>query len=134
MPFAKNWVEELIWEWLQLEGYVVLANLRLASGRRGGTQEADVVGLKLIKTPVVEGNQGFISEVLEIVHVEAGCLAGSYENNLNTIKKKFDPERVEAIRRRALEHVELESVYDKAFYGLSRYGVSSIRYRGFYIA
>ncbi len=134
MPFAKNWVEELIWEWLQLKGYVVLANLRLASGRRGGAQEADMIGLKLLKTLVVEGNQGFIREVLEIVHVEAGCLAGSYESNLNTIKKKFDPKRVDAIRRRALEHVELESVYDKAFYGLSRYGVSSIRYRGLYIA
>mgnify|MGYP001626291153 CR=1 FL=1 len=134
MPFPRNWVEELIWEWLQLKGYVVLANLRLASGKRGGALEADVVGLRLVKTPVVEDNRSLIREVLEIVHVEAGCLTGSYKSNLNTIRKKFDPERVNAIRKRALEHIELESLYDRTLYGLSRHGVSGIEYRGLYVA
>ena len=44
MPFPRTWVEELIIEWLQLEGFLAQSNLPVAVARAGGRLEADVVG------------------------------------------------------------------------------------------
>jgi hypothetical protein len=47
MPFAITWTEELIVEWLLLNDYIVLQNVRLRFGRHGGVEEVNVVGIKL---------------------------------------------------------------------------------------
>lgn len=87
MPLPKNWVEELILEWLLLKEYTVISNIRLKSGKRGGTEEADILGLKINR-----------KKTLEILHVEVGSLANNFEKNLANIKKKFSPERVKTIK------------------------------------
>ena len=47
MPFPNTWIEELIAEWLLLEGFLVETNLPYAVGKGGGRGEADVVGAKI---------------------------------------------------------------------------------------
>ena len=135
MPFAKNWVEELILEWLLLKGYLALSNVRLKSGKGGGVKEADILGLKLVKEPKeFDERKRAIIEVLEIVHIETGSLAENFEKNLKIIKSKFAPERVETIKEISLDTIELESVLGKFLLGYSRLGVSEVRYRRIYIA
>jgi len=135
MPFTRNWVEELILEWLLLKGYLALSNVRLKSGRSGGVKEADILGLKLVKEAKEfnEEKKGII-EVLEIVHIETGSLARNFEKNLRTIKGKFAPERVKTIKEISLDVVELESILGRFLIGYSRLGVSEVKYRPIYIA
>jgi len=88
MPFTRNWVEELILEWLLLRGYLALSNVRLKSGKSGGVKEADILGLKLVKeVGGLNGGRKGIIEVLEIVHVETGSLTENFEKNLGNNKK-----------------------------------------------
>ena len=47
MPYTKTWSEELVAEWLQLEGYLVEVSLPLPAGPQGGRGEADVVGARI---------------------------------------------------------------------------------------
>ena len=115
MPFPRNWVEELIYEWLTLKGYLTLSNIRLKSGRGGGAQEADIIGVKSKK----EGKEKI---VLEIVHVEAGNLSSGYKKIKDNIIKKFDQERVEKIKDIVLSSLELVNLSDE------------IKYRRIYIA
>ena len=69
MGFAKNWLEELVSEWLSLEGYSVETNVPLKSKSGGGRNEADVLGFM------------FKGEGIEIVHAEATVqLTGSHNN------------------------------------------------------
>ena len=132
MPFAKNWVEELILEWLLLKGYLALSNIRLKSGKSGGVKEADILGLKLVKGSK-ELDRGKGVEVLEIIHIETGCLAGNFKENLQTIRQKFAQERVETIKEISLDIIERESVLGQIFARYSR-RVVSVKYRPIYIA
>lgn len=34
MPFPKNWLEELIYEWYIIKGYLVLSNVRVGTGKK----------------------------------------------------------------------------------------------------
>jgi len=86
MPTTKMWEEELVLEWLLLEGYLAEANLLLRAGKGGSRNEADVVGCKFL-------NDGS----LEIKHVEIGALAGSESDNIKKIRKSFDKEHREDI-------------------------------------
>ena len=59
MPFPRNWTEEMVAEYLQLEGcLVVMGHIIQIEG--GGRREMDVLGFK------VEG------EKLTVVHIETG--------------------------------------------------------------
>jgi len=130
MPIVKNWVEELVWEWLLLRGYLALPNIRLKSGKRGSVKEADILGFRLLKQPKEQG----IIEKLEIVHVETGSLAENFEEKLKTIRGKFARERVETIKKMVVDTIELESVVGKSTVGFSRVGASEIEYKPIYIA
>jgi hypothetical protein len=44
LPIANTWTEELIAEWLHLDGFLVEIGLPAAGSGRGGRREADVVG------------------------------------------------------------------------------------------
>jgi len=120
---VRNWVEELAWEWLLLKGYMAIPNVRLKSGRGGGTKEADVIGLKLVRDK---------GEVLEIVHVETGTLDKDFKENLKSTKSKFSSERIKTIKDILLDIVELESMMGKARVDVSR--VSKVEYKPIYIA
>ncbi|MEM2180380.1 MAG: hypothetical protein QXP32_06155 [Nitrososphaeria archaeon] len=34
IPIVKNWVEEVVWEWLLLKGYTTICDIRLKSAKR----------------------------------------------------------------------------------------------------
>jgi len=76
MPFPKTWVEELIIEWLHLEGFLVEANFPVGVAKLGGRLEVDVVGAKIS------------NGVLEIIHVETGQLSAG-QKGIDFVKKKF---------------------------------------------
>ena len=60
LPFPTNWGEELISEYLELEGYFVRTNLPVPTEEKGGRGELDILGLKVEE------------EQLKILHVETG--------------------------------------------------------------
>ena len=82
MAFARTWVEELIAEWMQREGYLVETGMPVTIpksdriGKKGGGRyEADVVGARL--------NQ----DGLEVLHVETGAFLD--QHNAERIGQKF---------------------------------------------
>lgn len=76
MPFTRTWTEELVAEWLQLNGYLVEVGLPAATAQAGGRFAPDVVGAKISQN------------VLDIIHVEVGQLAyGS--KSVASLAKKF---------------------------------------------
>lgn len=84
----KTWSEELVAEWLQLEGYLVMTGVKAGSGKGGGKREADVVGVRQ------KGGS------IEIKHVEVGMLIGSFKGNIDKVKEKFEKERLEEVKKR----------------------------------
>lgn len=86
MPTTKTWEEELVLEWLLLEGYLAEANLLLRAGDRGGRNEVDVVGCRFLK----DGS-------LEIKHIEIGALAESESKNIDKVCERFNKEHKEDI-------------------------------------
>lgn len=52
MPFPANWLEELVAEWLDLEGFVISTAIGVPAGR-GGRFAPDVVGAKLNENGLV---------------------------------------------------------------------------------
>ncbi|MFG1449611.1 MAG: hypothetical protein AAE983_03090 [Thermoplasmataceae archaeon] len=86
MAFAKNWLEEVVSEWLSLEGYSVETNVPLKSKSGGGRNEADVLGFL------------FNGEFLEVVHAEATVqLTQSHDRNVENIERKFSSENTDAV-------------------------------------
>jgi len=83
---AREWEEELIAEWLSLQGYLVQTNIPLRAPKVGGRPEADVIGVKALS----DGR-------LEIWHIEIGSLLDSFEKNLEKVKNKFSKEKCDAI-------------------------------------
>lgn len=77
MPFPKTWIEELVIEWLHLEGFLVEANLPVGVARLGGRLEADVVGARIS------------DNTLEVIHIETGQLSGGQKGANAVINKKF---------------------------------------------
>ena len=47
MPFPANWLEELVVEWLELQGFTISTSVAV-SARAGGRWSPDVVGARLI--------------------------------------------------------------------------------------
>jgi len=86
VPFAKTWTEELVAEWLQLNGYLVEVGLPAHVTAVGGRYVADVVGAK------ISGN------VLEIVHVEVGQLSAG-KGGITSLKNKFSQDVSDKIKR-----------------------------------
>jgi len=110
MPIPRNWSEELISEWLQLLGYLTEVGIPLPGTGKGGRQEADVVGAKIIESDNKD-------KVLQIFHVEVGELGGNYESNVHYVRNKFSSSRTEAIINRmnrrigSIEPVEYRKLY-----------------------
>ena len=132
LPFPKTWTEELILEWLQLKGYLALSNVRLKSGKGGGVEEADIIGLRLRQRPDPQSKT--MVEVLEVLHIEVGSLAMRFEKALKSVLEKFAKEREEAIRSLAVDAVELESGLGNFMLGYSRPRASDIEYKRVFIA
>ncbi len=133
MPFPKNWVEELIIEWLHLKGFLVLSNVRLKSGRKGGVKEADILGIKLLK--FWDEHKNMVVEKLKIKHIEVGMLSQNLGKNLNFIMKKFSKDRIEAIKKIATDIIEVEeSTKKEGKHDHSSISAAEIDYEPIYIA
>ena len=110
MPIPRNWSEELISEWLQLLGYLAEVGIPLPGTGRGGRQEADVVGVKIVENDNKD-------KILQIFHVEVGELGGNYESNVKYARNKFSSSRTQAIINRInkrmgfIEPVEYRKLY-----------------------
>lgn len=110
MPIPRNWSEELVSEWLQLEGYLTEVGVPLPGTGKGGRQEADVVGAK-----ISENAKGV--KFLQIYHVEIGELGGNYERNIEKLRNKFSVARIQAIVKRfskrigSVKNYKYEKVY-----------------------
>ena len=105
MPFAENWVEELVAEWLRLEGYLVEVGLPVSVARRGGRYEADIVGARIR------------NNVLEIIHIECGQLSGG-KQSINSLQKKFSLRNCNQIKnyfRNRLEFTGTNVKYHKMY-------------------
>lgn len=87
MPFPRNWSEELISEWLQIDGYLVETGVVLSTSARGGRMEADVLGVKVKNDRLI------------IRHLEIGSLPGNPKASEEHIKNKFSTERKSKIRK-----------------------------------
>ena len=77
MPFPRNWSEELVSEYLELEGYFVRTGHPVPIGKRGGRREIDGLGIKVVK------------DELEILHVEIGIPSLSIKDLKKALEEKF---------------------------------------------
>ena len=110
MSIPRNWSEELVSEWLCLEGYSTEVGIKVGTGGRGGRKEADVVGVKIS----VDSKK---TRILQIYHVEVGQLGGEYEKNVAMLKDKFSNERTSEIVERYKKRMAFagEVQYDKLY-------------------
>lgn len=93
MPIPRNWTEELVWEWLSLEGYLTEVGVPVSVGGPGGRNEADVVG-----ATIQQSNDG--SRFLDICHVEVGSLTGDLAGNAQRVTRKFSQQKMESVTQR----------------------------------
>ena len=109
MPIPRTWSEELIYEWLCLEGYLTEVGIPVGTGGRGGRKEADIVGVKVS----VDNNK----RQLQIYHVEVGQLGGKHVKNVARLKDKFSNERRSEIVERYKKRMAFagEVQYDKLY-------------------
>ena len=73
----RTFSEQLVSEWLQLNGWFVQDGVILGSKAAGGRDEADIVAIKRF------------GEKLKVLHVEVGTLPGGAKRDLETIERKF---------------------------------------------
>ena len=91
MPFARTWSEELVAEWLTLEGYFVEISAPIGAAKAGGRNEADVLACKIAKG------------VLEIIRAEVGIPA-----NIETFRRKFSKTNREGVKRYCRKKLNFE--------------------------
>jgi hypothetical protein len=83
VPFPANWLEELVSEWLDLEGFVISTAIGVPAGP-GGRFSPDVVGAKL------DGNQLLIRHCEAAMHLiqgpekEATRYSAKFSQNVQT--------------------------------------------------
>jgi len=99
MPFPRNWVEELVIEWLHLKGFLVEANLPIGAAKPGGRLEADVVGAK------IDDND----DVMQIIHLEVGQLSGGVKGAESIVKKKFSKNAQKQIEKYFRKRMSFEN-------------------------
>ena len=110
MPIPRNWSEELVFEWLALQGYLTEVGVPIGVGKGGGRLEADVIGTRIKKTSTER-------QILEIFHIEIGSLPSSYEMNAKRLLKKFSDSHVNAVKHRVKTRLgdEWEVEYKKLY-------------------
>jgi len=105
MPFPRTWIEELVVEWLQLEGFLAQSNIPVAVTPAGGRFEADVIGARISQN------------TLQIRHIETGQLAsGRY--SIKSVEKKFSESVVQSVTnhfRKRFSFSEGNVIYEKMY-------------------
>ncbi|RLE90128.1 MAG: hypothetical protein DRN04_15550 [Thermoprotei archaeon] len=83
MPLAKSWVEELVAQYFTLKGYIVVTDMPIGSGKRGGRVDIDILALDPKKKEV------HIVEVKAIWTGTAENIAKSIIDTLRRAEKHF---------------------------------------------
>jgi hypothetical protein len=96
MPIPKNWSEELIAEWLEIDGFLVVSGFPVASKGGGGRGDLDVLGVR------VE------NQTLVIRHVEIGELNVSSSAGEEKLKMKFSDAREKEITNYPVNRIGLK--------------------------
>lgn len=84
--FARTWLEELIAEWLCVNGYSIGVNIPAGAGEKGGRKEADIIG-------VMPTNNG-----IKMVHYEVVHGTSELQKMADRIVEKFSPDRINYIK------------------------------------
>ncbi|MCK4818927.1 hypothetical protein KA005_24350, partial [bacterium] len=83
----RTFSETLIAEWLQLDEWAVRTGVPLEAKERGGRDEADIIGLKIV------------DNIPRIIHIEVGSLGGSLKENIARLKAKFTNDKKKLINK-----------------------------------
>jgi hypothetical protein len=87
VPFAQTWSEELVAEWLELEGYLVAIEIPTPSLKgKGGRRAPDVVGARIKRNK------------MEIVQAEVGNWPIGEEQIRQLVRRKFDEKVVNVVK------------------------------------
>jgi len=120
LPYARTWSEELVAEWLEMNGYSVVIGLPVKVSKRGGRRDVDIVGFR------VENG------VIRIIHVEVGSFAVGPDKVVASLKKKFGEDVKNAVKKYVMERVgrELPIEYEEAVVGtwISEKAIQRIRH------
>ncbi len=101
MAITKNWLEELVAEFISIKGYSTETNVPLSSMKKGGRNEADVLGFRIHENGLI------------IVHAECEIApASEYEKMKHKIFEKFNIENSTDIKSLAQERYEKLRVKD----------------------
>ncbi|MHA1907094.1 MAG: hypothetical protein ACW98Y_07355 [Candidatus Thorarchaeota archaeon] len=92
--------EQVIAEWLSMDGYFVETNIGLSALKKGGRGEADIVAVK------VEGGHVIVR------HVEIGQLGQNYETNLSHVQDKFHKKNRTDIKEFVKERMSLTEEFE----------------------
>ena len=97
MTEAREWTEEFVAQYYEIQGYLVLRDVPTATGRGGGRGDADVLAFKIDnRAPVLR-------------HIEVGTYYESASTIAAKLRKKFGKgQRLEA-QRLVCEHLGLRA-------------------------
>jgi hypothetical protein len=100
MATQGEWEEQLIAEWLSLQGYLLETNVGLIAPKAGGRNEADIVAIKIGDNRVL------------VKHIEVGTLNAGFSDNLKRVRKKFRNELKDSVKRFVMERIRPPSDYE----------------------
>ena len=90
MPFPRNWLEELVAEYLELEDYFVETGHPVQIGKRGGRREMDILGTKVDPTTLK----------FHVIHVETGRAQSKQKLSKKISEQFFDHQVAEELEKR----------------------------------
>jgi hypothetical protein len=89
MPFPANWLEELIVEWLDLEGFASTTKIKVPAGP-GGAWAPDVTGAKLIQGQLVIRHCEGAMHLIENPEKQAARYKAKYSDAIeDAVRKHF---------------------------------------------
>lgn len=100
----RTFSEQLIEEWLNLDGWLVKSGFPLNSTPSGGRDEADIVAIK------PDGDK------ILVQHIEVGIINNGVEKDIKSIKKKFNEFKKKNIRDRINKLTNNEKIEIKQRY------------------
>ena len=100
MATQGEWEEQLIAEWMSLQGYLVETNVGLITPKAGGRNEADIVAIKVMDNRIL------------VRHIEVGSLIHGFADNLAKVRKKFRDELRDSIKRFVRERVSFSNDFE----------------------
>ena len=115
MTKAREWTEELVAQYFEIQGFLVLPNLPTVTGKRGGRAEADVVAFRQDAPIASLWSKGMKVEAAgpqhaPVVHdIEVGTYYESASSIADTLCEKFTDKRREIVLGAIRKHLGLQA-------------------------